>query len=118
MIKRIDITGIHMDIDENIEKYVTKRIGRLDRFIPKDNRNNLHAEVKLKEIKSKNKNERVCITILHVPQEIFTAEEATINIYAAVDIVEAKLAQQLRKYKTLHVRPRVHQRLLRKIYQR
>lgn len=118
MIKQIDISGVHLDVDENIEKYVVKRIGRLDRFVPRDSRSNVHAVVKLKEVNSKDKNERVCEVILHVPQETITAQEATINIYAAVDIVEAKLAQQLKKYKALHTSPHLRRRLMAKLDRR
>lgn len=115
MIKRLDISGFHMEVDENLKRYVGKKIGKLDRFIPEASRDSVHAEVKLKETKSKDKNERVCEVVLYVPKEILTVKEATVNIYAAVDIAEAKLCHQLRKYKELHTNPRLHRRLIARV---
>lgn len=115
MIKRIDISGIHLEVDDDLKKYVTKKIGRLDRFIPKHSRESLHVEVKLKEGEAKNKNERTCEIIIHLPNEIIRVQESTINIYAAIDIVETKLHHQLKKYKELHTSPRLGQRVLTKL---
>ena len=118
MIKRLEINGVHMSVGDDLKKYVDKKIGRLDRFIPKAGRESVHVEVKLKESKAKDKNERTCEVIMHLPHENIMVKETTINIYAAVDIVEAKLHQQLRKYKSLHASPRLHQRLLTKLKHR
>lgn len=118
MIKRLDISGVHMTVGDDLKKYVNKKIGRLDRFIPKANREGVHVEVKLKESKAKDKNERTCEVILRLPHETITVKETTINIYAAVDIVETKLHHQLKKYKELHASPRLHQRVLTKIKRR
>jgi putative sigma-54 modulation protein len=38
--------------------------------------------------------------ILSIPDKTITAKDTSGNIFAAVDIVEAKLAGQLRRYKT------------------
>lgn len=118
MIKRLDISGVHMDVDDDLKRYVAKKIGRLDRFIPKGGRDSAHAEVKLKESKAKDKNERTCEVILRLPQETITVKETTINIYAAIDIAETKLHHQLKKYKDLHASPRLRQRLLAKLKHR
>lgn len=118
MIKRLDISGVHMEISDDLRKYVVKKLGRLDRFIPKNGRESVHAEVKLKEGKAKNKDERTCEVILHLPHEVLAVKESTINIYAAIDIVEAKFHHQLKKYKELHASPRLHQRLLTKMKRR
>ncbi len=111
MIKRLDISGVHMAVDEDLKKYVAKKIGRLDRFIPEAGRESVHAEVKLKEGKAKDKKERTCEVILHLPHETITISEATVNIYAAVDIVEEKLKIALQKYKSMHSSGKFRQRL-------
>jgi ribosomal subunit interface protein len=72
----------------------------------------VHAEVKLKERNARGKQERICEVIVHLPKEVITLTETTINIYAAIDIVEEKLKTRLRKYKQLHDAPRLRQRLL------
>jgi putative sigma-54 modulation protein len=118
MIKRLEITGVHMEVGDDLRKYVTKKIGRLDRFIPKTSRESVHVDIKLKEGKAKDKNERTCEVILHLPHETLTLKETTINIYAAIDIVEAKLHSQLKKYKDLHTSPRFKQRLISRLKHR
>jgi ribosomal subunit interface protein len=112
MIQRFDISGVHVHVDDDLRKYVTKKIGHLDRYILRRSRPSVHGEVKLKEAKAKDKNECTCEVILHLPHETLTVSESTINMYAAVDIVETKLKNQLKKYKDLHDNPRLHRRLL------
>jgi len=118
MIAKLEISGVHMTVDDDLKRYVAKKIGRLDRFIPRRSRVSVHAEVKLKEGKAKDKNERTCEVILHLPHEILTIKDSTINMYAAIDIVETKLHTQLKKYKELHASPRLHQRMLTKLKHR
>jgi putative sigma-54 modulation protein len=112
MIKRLDIDGVHMSVGEDLRKYVNKKIGKLEKYVPRNARQSLHVEIKLKEGKSKTKNERTCEAIIHLPQEVITVSETTVNIFAAVDIVEAKLKILLHKYKELHDSPRMHRRLM------
>lgn len=99
MIERFDIHFIHAEKDEKLEKYVIKKIGRLDRFLPRHARDNPHAEVYLKESKGKQGKDYCCEVTLHLPRDIINVSETNINMYAAVDIIEMKLRQQIRKYK-------------------
>lgn len=99
MIKQIEITNIHMDSNPEVTKYVKKKISKLDSYMPKHARKSAHAEVRLKESKSKDKKTSTCEVTLHVPNEQIMATESTVNMYAAIDIVEEKLKTQLRKYK-------------------
>ncbi len=99
MIKKIDITGIHAEVEPDVAKYVKKKIAKLDSYMPKHARKSARAEVRLKEEKVKTKKQSTCEVLLYVPGEIITAKETTVNMYAAIDIVEEKLKSQLRKYK-------------------
>lgn len=99
MIKKVDITGIHAEVEPDVAKYVKKKIAKLDSYMPKHARKSAHAEVKLKESKVKTKKQSTCEVILYVPGEVIKAQETTVNMYAAIDIVEEKLKSQLRKYK-------------------
>jgi putative sigma-54 modulation protein len=112
MIHKLEINGVHMSVGDDLRKYVMRKIGRLDKYIPRDSRESVHTEVKLKEGKAKDKQIRTCEVVMHLPHEKFTVSETTINIYAAVDIVEEKLKSQLHKYKDQHASPRFRQRLL------
>lgn len=103
MIQHIDITGVKFALDDTTKKYVIKKIGRLDRYLPKHARKSATAEVKLKEVNRNYGNKYEAEVILHVPDKRLTAKDTTMNVLAAVDIVELKLANQLKKYKELHI---------------
>ena len=105
MITHIDITGVGSYApDEKVKKYVRKQIGALDRLAPRHARKSMRAEVKLDEVNRKNGNKYEVEVILAVPDKTLTAKDSTSNIMAATDIVEAKLAAQLRKYKAQQVK--------------
>ena len=118
MIKKLEIDGVHMTVGDDLRKYVNKKIGGLEKYVPKHARKSVHVEVKLKEGKIKTKIERTCEVIINLPNETYTVTETTINIFAAVDIVEEKLKKLLHKYKELHANPKLHQRLLAKLKRR
>lgn len=109
---RTEINGVHSKVDDKLRKYVNKKIGGLEKYLTRHARSSAHAEVKLKESKSKDKNQCTCEVILHVPVENITVRETTVNMYAAVDIAEEKLKHALRKYKDLHGSQRLHRRLI------
>lgn len=114
MIK-VEISGVHLDINDDLRKYVVKKLGRLDTYAPRHARKSVHMEVKLKEGKAKDKNERTCEVLMHLPQENIIITETTISIYAAIDIAEQKLKMQLHKYKELHAEPKLRQRIVARI---
>lgn len=99
MIASIDITGIKYEVDEKTLKYVTEKIGKLDRYIPSHARRTMTADVKLKQVNRDHGNKYEAEIIVHVPEKVMTAKDSTFNMMAAIDIVEAKLIAQLRKYK-------------------
>jgi len=103
MIQNIDISGVKYEPDAITKKYVMKKIGRLDRYLPKHARKSVTAEVKLKEVNREQGNKYEAEVILHIPNKQLTAKDSTMNMLAAVDIVEAKLTTQLKKYKEAHI---------------
>lgn len=116
MIKKLEIDGVHSVVNDRLRKYVAKKIGKLDKYIPRHARLSAHAEVKLKETKAKDKNECTCEVILHLPHDTLTVRETTINMLAAIDIVEAKLKNQLKKYKGTHS-IKIHRRVIARVKQ-
>lgn len=112
MIQKLEISGVHTKVDDDLQKYIEKKLGRLDRYVSRHMRQSLHLEVKLKEGKSKDKNQCTCEAVVYLPQEVLKVQETTINMYAAVDIVEDKLRVQLKKYKALHANPTLRRRAL------
>lgn len=118
MIQKLEISGIHTEIGPDLRKYVIKKIGKLDRYMPKHARESAHAEVILKESKAKDKKQCLCEVILYLPHGTVTTKEATMNMFAAVDIVETKLKNQLKKYKETHSSLRIHRRVLARVRRR
>jgi putative sigma-54 modulation protein len=116
MISNIDISGIHYEVSNDLKKYVTKKIGKLDRFVPRHARKSMYVEVKLTELKTKSDRNQ-CEVIVHLPDQQVMAKEATVNMFAAIDIVETKVKNQLTKYKALHGGDRQdHRGVLRRIF--
>ena len=103
MINAINITGVKYDLDEATKRYVIKKIGRLDRYLPRHARKSAYADVKLKQVNRDHGNKYEAEVIIHVPEKTLTAKDTTVNVLAALDIVESKLATQLHKYKEEHI---------------
>lgn len=101
MIDLITITGVKYNVDDTTKRYVIKKISRLDRYLPRHARKSANAQIILREVNRAHGNKYEAEVILHVPGKTMTAKDSTVNILAAVDIVEAKLAAQLHKYKTV-----------------
>ncbi|MDQ3159193.1 MAG: ribosome-associated translation inhibitor RaiA [bacterium] len=117
MIAKMEVTGINYDVSDDLQKYIEKKLGRMDRFIPKNARESAHMEVKLKEGNSKNKNKQYsCEVVLFLPKNAIRIEdEPTINMFAAVDIVETMLKNRLKKYKEKHTKKSVSRKLITKL---
>lgn len=111
MIQKFEIQGVHTLLDDKLKAYVTKKIGRLDRYISRHNRTSAHAEVHLKEHSNKGEDRYTCETTLRLPQQTIVIKETASNMYAAIDIVETKLKQQLQKYKNLHANGKTRRHL-------
>lgn len=103
MIQSIDISGVKYQLEPDVVRYVRKKIGRLDRFLPRHARKSVTAHVRLKEVNKDHGNKYEAEVILHVPDKQIEAHDTTLNMFAAIDIVEAKMASQLKKYKQAHL---------------
>jgi ribosomal subunit interface protein len=115
MIQKLTINGVHVDINDDLHKYIIKKIGHLDKYVGRHAQASARADVKLKETKAKDKKQCTCEVILRLPKESITVQESTINMYAAVDIVETKLRNQIKKYKDTHDVPRMHRRIINRL---
>ena len=112
MIGKLEINGVHTVLTEDLKKYIAKKIGKLDRYMPRHARESVHVEVFVKERELKAKQLRECEVIMRLPGSTLAVKESTVNMFAAVDIVEAKLKNQLRKYKDTHNAHRIHRKVL------
>lgn len=103
MITSIQVTGISYEVDEATNKYVLKRIGHLDRYLPRHARKSVFAEVKIDQVDHDHGNKYEVEVILHIPGKLITAKDSTSNVFAAIDIVEAKVRTQLNDYKQANI---------------
>lgn len=112
MIKRMEIKGVHLTIDDKLRKYVERKLGGVDRVMSRHSRESAHLEVSLKETKpTRGPKQCHCDLTLRLPHETIVIKESTINMYAAVDIAESKLKMQLKKYKETHEQGKLHRKL-------
>ena len=112
MLQKFEVQGVHTTVDDALRKYVNRKIGGLDRYLSKHDRQSAHGEVILRESKSKKTDHCSCEAILYLPHQTLVAKERAMNMYAAVDIVEAKLKLQIKKYKDKHENGKMHRHLI------
>lgn len=112
MITQIKITGIGYEVDDNTQKYVEKKIGRLDKYLPRHARRSATAEVKLMQVNHDHGNKYEVEVIINIPGKSVNAKDSTSNMLAAVDIVDRKIQSQLRDYKQATITHIGNRRLL------
>ena len=101
MIEKIDISGSNFKVEESFKKYVEKRIGKLDRYLPRQNRKDVVAKVVVTEVNRDHGNKYELSVSLNIPGgKVLAAKDEASNIFAGIDIIEAKLTGQIRRYKT------------------
>jgi putative sigma-54 modulation protein len=100
---RFDVTGRNYEVDDKLKDYIDAKLGGLERYVPRGVRASVRGEVVLEDDPSGREDNRyVCEAIVMVRGERLVSREGTLNMYAAIDIVEAKLKAQLVKYKEKH----------------
>jgi ribosomal subunit interface protein len=115
MLKKFEVHAVHTKVDDQLKKYVHKKIGGLDKYISRHSKKSAHVEVHLKENKAKDKNKYICEVTFHLPKDTIVITEKSLNMFAAIDIAEAKLKQQLKKYKDTHADGKLHRHLVSRI---
>lgn len=101
MIK-LQITGKNFELDDNVKRYVERKLGGLDKYLPRNVKDPSAKVVLEEDVSGREDNRFVCEFIVKLPGNDVMAKEATVSIFAAVDIVEAKTKIQFLKYKDKH----------------
>ena len=116
MIEKIEISGNGYKVEEPFKKYVEKRLGKSDRYLPRGFKKDVVAKVVVAEI-GKNKSEKYEISVaMDIPGgKVIAAKDECSNVFAGVDLVEAKLTGQIRRYK-LEMQPHRQKKNWRKIF--
>ena len=93
----LTITGKNLEINDTIRKYVEKKIGRLDRYLPyiSDGR----VELTVAEGARAAEDRQIAQVTLRTKKVILRAEEASSDIFASIDAVFEKMQRQVDRYK-------------------
>ncbi len=97
---QLALYGKSLELTPSLRAYVEQRLNKLDRFFT--------VEVPAAQVVLSVQRERQIIEVT-IPLDgmLLRAEEADASMYAAIDLVLAKLERQIHKYKTrAHRRPR------------
>ena len=106
MIKNINITCMSYDIDEVTRKEVLKKLGGLDKYLPRHALNSAVMDVKLIDASKKRNHfdEKYEVEIiLSIPGEVINAKGLSGTILLALDAAAAKAQSQLRDYKQKNI---------------
>jgi ribosomal subunit interface protein len=102
MLQKLEIQGVGTDVDDKLRRYITKKIGGIDKYVGRRSQASAHAEVFIKKTVLKQDHHCTSEVTLYLPHETINITESAPNIFASIDIVESKLKQRIQKYKDLH----------------
>ena len=95
---QVTVIGRHMDIKDAIRSYAEEKVGRISKIFDVEPMN---AEVVLHVEKNKSiANRDIAEITLHMKGAVVRAEEASSDMYAAIDLAAEKAESQMRKYKS------------------
>lgn len=97
------ISGKNMEVNEPLKKYVQRKIGKLDRFLP--NIDEVRVELSVESAKSSQHRQVVQVT-MHSNGTILRAEERSADMLAAIDAVRDKLQRQMERFRRRPARVR------------
>ena len=118
MISKIEINSNGYKVDEPFRKYVEKRLGKLDKYLPRGMKKGASVKTTINEIgkKKSEKYEIIASMDINGGKEIVAKDECA-NVFAGIDLVEAKLTGQIRRYK-LEMHPHRQKRGLKRLFRR
>lgn len=118
MIEKIEITGNKYKVEESFRKYAQKRIGKLDRYLPRGNKKDVVAKIVVTEINRAHGNKYEISAAMEIPGgKVLAAKDESSNVFAGIDIIEAKLMGQIRRFK-LESTPHLRKNKLKSLFKR
>jgi ribosomal subunit interface protein len=118
MLAKFEVHAIHLQRDDKLKQYVNKKIGTLDRYLPRHTKKSAHGEVYLKEIPVKGNKHSQCEVTFFLPKQTVVAAGTASSIYAAVDLARDKMKHQLRVYKDTHASGRFRRHIVARLRRR
>ncbi|MFH1538142.1 MAG: ribosome-associated translation inhibitor RaiA [bacterium] len=92
----IMIKGNNIKLTPALKDYVNEKIGRLTKYF--EHLQSAEVELSCEDSRSADRSQKVEVTI-SANGTIFRCEEASVSMYASIDIAAEKLERQLRRYK-------------------
>ena len=92
MIEKIEMSGNGYRIEEPFKKYAEKRIGKLDRYLPRGFKKDVVAKIVVAEI-GKSKGEKYEISVaMDIPGgKVIAARDECSNVFAGVDWADSEI---------------------------
>lgn len=101
MIDKIEISGNkNYKVTDSFRKYATKRIGKLDRYLPKHSKKDAVVNIVVTEINRPHNNKYTISVAMEITGgKVFATKDDCSNVFAGIDILEAKLKGQINRFK-------------------
>lgn len=116
MIEKIEISGNNYKVSDSFRKYTTKRLGKLDRYLPRGNKKDVIMKVVVTEVDRAHGNKYDISAAMEIPGgKVVTAKDECSNVFAGIDILEAKLKGQVRRFK-LEATPHLSKKGLKSLF--
>jgi ribosomal subunit interface protein len=112
MLQNVTLTPVHITIDDKLEAYALRKLGRLDRYVSRGERDTANLDIRLIESTVHQKKVCHCEATLQMSSGSILVQDETLNMYAAIDIVRAKLKQQLIKHESKYHNGKMRRHLL------
>ena len=93
----IQINALNLNVNQRLEDYVQKKLGRLDRYLP--NISDVQINLATEHYKKGGDRSIAQLTVRNTRGTILRAEERTTDLFAAIDTVVDKLYRQIERYK-------------------
>lgn len=100
MIDKIELSGNNYKISDSFKKYALKRIGKLDKYLPRGSKKDVVTKIVVTEVDKPHGNKYLISVAMEVlGGKVITAKDECSNVFAGIDILEAKLKGQIRRFK-------------------
>lgn len=116
MIEKIEITGSNYKVEETFKKYATKRIGKLDRYLPRATKKDVVVKIMVIGTERAHGEKFEISVAMDIPGgKVIAAKDECSNVFAGIDLVEAKLTGQIRRFK-LEQTPHMQKKSFRNLF--
>ncbi len=100
MIEKIEVGGNNFKVDDAFRKYAEKRIGKLDRYLPRGTKKDVVVNIMVSEIERAHGEKYEISVAMDIPGgKVIAARDECSNVFAGIDLIEAKLTGQIRRFK-------------------